>query len=120
MGSRRVRIALGASAALLLLAAAVVAGVVAKTNPSARHQLQMTEKGAVSVAFAKHSEDLLSAKVGDSESPTSWAEEQYQLNGGDQITADNILGAQAAFSAIAQRGVGQGKNSTSSWFSLGP
>src|SRR5205823_641465 len=42
------------------------------------------------------------------------------LNGGDDITADNLLGAQSAFSAIQGNGVGNGKNSTTSWFSLGP
>jgi hypothetical protein len=61
------------------------------------------------------------AKIGDTrDNPTSWADLNYQLNGGDQITADNIFGAQAAFSAIQKSGVGKGKSSTTSWFSLGP
>jgi len=81
---------------------------------------ESTELDKISAAFAKHREELF-APVGQSgESPTSWAEENYQLNGGDQITPDHIAGAQAAFSAIQRNGVGQGKNSTTSWFSLGP
>ena len=32
----------------------------------------------------------------------------------------NIAGAQAAAAAIQKRGIGRGKNSTSSWYSLGP
>src|SRR5213080_2453484 len=84
-------------------------------------ELQWTEIGKVSAAFAKHTEDLFAAKVGAAgESPTSWADENYQLNGGDQITAGNISGARAAFNVIQKSGVGQGKTSTSSWFSLGP
>ena len=75
----------------------------------------------MSAAFARHREDLFAAKVGAAgESPTSWAEENYELNGGDQITAGDITGARAAFSAIQKQGVGKGKTSTASWFSLGP
>jgi len=85
---------------------------------TSRH-LQWTEHGLVSPAFARHAEDVFS-KRDAGESPTSWAEENYQLNGGDQITASNIAAARAAFSAIQKRGVGKGKTSTSSWFSLGP
>ncbi len=120
MSSKHLRIALGAVAALLLITAAVVAGVVTKSGASARSHLQLTEEGPVSAAFAQHSEELFSAKVGEGESPVSAAEENYQLNGGDQISADNIIGAQQAFSAIQKRGLGQGKGSTASWFSLGP
>jgi len=54
------------------------------------------------------------------ESPTSLADQNYQLNGGDSITADNIAGAQAAFAAIQKNGVGAGKNSMTSWFQIGP
>jgi len=93
------------------------------SNPSlaTSQKLQWTEDGKMSAAFAKHREDLFAAKVGPAgESPTSWADENYQLNGGDQITAAQIGGAQAAFSAIQKKGVGSGKNSTTSWFSLGP
>src|SRR5205823_3962791 len=82
---------------------------------------QWTEDGKMSAAFARHREDLFAAKVGAAgESPTSWAEENYELNGGDQITAGDITGARAAFSAIQKQGVGKGKTSTASWFSLGP
>jgi hypothetical protein len=105
---------------LAAVAAAIAVGVFARGGNSAGDREQ-TESGPVSEAFARHQEDLFAAKVGDAaESPTSWADEQYQLNGGDQITADDIAGAQAAAEAIAKRGTGQGKNSTSTWFSLGP
>jgi hypothetical protein len=83
------------------------------------HQFGEHHRG--SAAFLKHSEDLFAAKVGDAgESPTSATDENYQLNGGDDITADNVTGAQAAFSAIQKNGVGQGKNSTTAWYALGP
>src|SRR5438105_6946551 len=121
MPSKHLRIALGVVAALVLVTAAVLASVMTKSGASARSHLELTENGAVSEAFAKHSEDLFAAKVGNAgESPTSWAEEQFQLNGGDQITAGNIFGAQAAFSAIQKKGIGQGKGSAGAWFSLGP
>jgi hypothetical protein len=93
------------------------------SNPSLAksQELQWTEDGKMSAAFAKHREDLFAAKVGAAgESPTSWADENYQLNGGDKIAASDIAGARAAFSAIQKKGVGNGKTSTSSWFSLGP
>src|SRR5260370_11414951 len=101
-------------AGALVLTAVGIALIAVKTSTAPEH-------GVVSAAFLKHTEDLFAAKVGDAgESPMSAAEENYQLNGGDAITADNIAGAQAAFSAIQKNGVGQGKNSTTSWFALGP
>src|SRR5437588_7269262 len=82
---------------------------------------QFGENHRGSAAFLKHTEELVAAKVGDlDESPTSWADQNYQLNGGDSITADDITGAQAAASAIASNGLGAGKNSTNPWFALGP
>src|SRR6516164_6050762 len=82
---------------------------------------QFGERHMGSGKFLKHTEELVAAKIGDmDESPTSLADENYQLNGGDEITPDQIAGARAAFSAIQTRGVGSGKNSTTSWFSLGP
>jgi hypothetical protein len=102
--------------AVTITSAAAAMAFVALNNtglPTAGH-------GVVSAAFAKHTEELF-AKVGTvAEGPTSWAEENYELNGGDQITAGDISGAQAAFSAIQKRGIGKGKTSASSWFSLGP
>jgi hypothetical protein len=117
----RSRHALGLLGLTLLVAAALVAAAVSSSGSSeAKGASVYTENGKVSAAFDKHTEDLFS-KTGDSgDSPTSWAEQQYQLNGGDAITADNIAGAQAAAAAIANRGVGQGKKSTSSWYPLGP
>ena len=106
------------SAASLLVMVAVVMGVSSISVPPQR---QATEKGMVSAAFARHTEDLFAAKVGAAgENPTSSADENYQLNGGDQITADHLLGAQASFSVIQKNGVGQGKNSTTAWYPLGP
>jgi hypothetical protein len=121
--SKQMRLARVGVAALVLLASAVAAAVAttSSSNTSAQHRSLMTEKGAVSEAFALHTQELIEAKVGDSgEGPASWADQNYELNGGDAITADNIAGAQAAAAAIQKRGIGQGKNSTASWYSLGP
>ena len=111
----------GSGVALISAAAAMALVAIKPSNPSltTSQEPQWTEDGKMSAAFAKHREDLFAAKVGAAgESPASWADENYQLNGGDQITASNISGARAAFSAIQKKGVG--KKSTTSWFSLGP
>src|SRR5262245_20853098 len=100
--------------------AAVALGLSGISLRSVHPIRESTELGKVSAPFAKHREELF-AHIGlTGESPTSWADQNYQLNGGDQITPDHIAGAQAAFSAIQRRGVGQGRNSTTSWFLLGP
>ena len=100
-----------------LVVAAVALGL---SSLSVKSPRQFGEHHRGSAAFAKHAEGLF-AKVGDAgESPASWADENYQLNGGDQITAGNIAGARAAFNAIQKKGIGSGKSSTTSWFSLGP
>jgi hypothetical protein len=99
----------------------VAAAALGLSSLSVQSPRQFGEHHRGSAAFLKHTEDLFAAKVGDAaESPTSWAEENYELNGGDQITTDDISGARAAFSAIQKSGVGQGKSSTTSWFALGP
>src|SRR5437588_4825951 len=101
-----------------LVVAAVALGL---SSFSTKPTVQFSENHTGSAAFLKHTEDLFAAKVGAAgEKPASWADQNYQLNGGDQITAGNISGARAAFSAIQKRGVGLAKTSTSSWFSLGP
>src|ERR1700693_6045231 len=119
------RFAVGPLGLALVVAAGLVAAAVSSSGSpsgSAHPYRQLSEKGAVSPAFAQHTEDLFAAKVGGlDEAPTSAADENYQLNGGDAITADNVLGAQAAFSTIQKSGgVGKGKNSTTAWYSLGP
>src|SRR6267378_4477954 len=97
----------------------VAAAALALSSFSTRPTIQFGEDHRGSAAFLKHTEDLFAARVGSAgESPASWADENYQLNGGDQITADNIAGARAAFSAIQKSGIGNGKNSTAAWFSL--
>src|SRR6266513_4713491 len=102
-----------------LVVAAVALGL---SSLSAQSPRQFGEHHRGSAAFLKHTEDLFAARVGPAgESPASWADENYQLNGGDQITAGNIAGARAAFSAIKTKGaIGSGKTSTAAWFSLGP
>src|SRR5438874_4727848 len=106
------------AAGSLVVAAAALGLSSLSTQPTAK----FGENQRGSAAFLKHKEDLLAAKVGPAgESAASWADENYQLNGGDQITANNIAGARAAFSAIKTKGaIGSGKNSTAAWFSLGP
>lgn len=126
----RSRLALGLLVAVALVAAAV-SSIVGSSNAS--HAWAYTENGKVSKAFERHLDEVVfsdnksggavrhSAKVGDAgENPTSYADQSYELNGGDEITADNLLGAQAAFTSIQNNGVGNGKNSTTAWFSLGP
>jgi hypothetical protein len=113
----------GSGVALISAAAAMALVAVKPSSPSlaTSQEPQWTEDGKMSAAFAKHREDLFAAKVGAAgESPTSWADENYQLNGGDQINASNIAGARTAFSKIQKAGIGKGKTSTASWFSLGP
>src|SRR5207247_4033412 len=111
------------SGVTLISAAAALALVAVKPSSSplaTSPELQWTEDGKMSAAFAKHREDLFAAKVGAAgESPASWADENYQLNGGDQITAADISGARAGFTKIQKAGVGIGKSSTASWFLLG-
>src|SRR5882724_10502899 len=104
----------------ILVSVAVALGVSGISVRSVHPSRQSVEPGKVSGAFAKHREELFAHVGSAGESPASWAQENYELNGGDQITFDNIVGARAAFSAIQKRGVGKGKSSTSSWFSLGP
>src|SRR4051812_73010 len=100
----RSRFALGLLGLALVVAAGFAAAAVSlsgSSRVSGHPYRQLTENGAVSPAFAQHTEDLFAAKVGDAgENPTSAADENYQLNGGDAVTAENVLGAQAAFGAI--------------------
>ena len=79
---------------LVLAAAAALSLSTVSTQVSS----QFGERHRGSAAFLKHTEDLVAAKIGDlDESPTSWADQNYQLNGGDSITDSDIAGAQAAF-----------------------
>src|SRR5256714_4661926 len=99
-----------------LVVAAVALGL---SSFSTQPTVQFGEEHRGSAAFLKHTEELFAAKIGDQdESPTSWADQNYQLNGGDSITGADIAAAQAAASAIAANGAG--KNSTTSWYALGP
>src|SRR5437763_9354961 len=113
----------GSGVTLMSAAAALALVAVSPSDPSlaTSQDRQSSERGKISAAFAKHSEELFAAKVGAAgESPTSWAEQNYELNGGDQITGGDITGARTAFNVIQKSGIGKGKTSTSSWFSLGP
>jgi hypothetical protein len=104
-----------------LLLAAGVLGYSALKVSSPPLLGKSTAKAALPNKFRRDVDQTVFAKIGDtSDNPTSWADLNYQLNGGDQITADQIAGAQAASSAIQKKGVGKGKSSTTSWFSLGP
>src|SRR5437868_1642363 len=85
------------TATTLVSAAAALALVAIKPSSpllGTSRTRELTERGKVSAAFAKHTEELFAAKVGGvGEKPASWAEENYQLNGGDEITSKNIAGA---------------------------
>jgi len=114
--TKRFRIA----AVLLFVAVAASAvGLLTKSNRAPVFTRQApAEQGR---AFAKHDLDLFSKKgTGDKEGPASYADQVAELNAypAASISADQIAGAQAANAALTA--VGKGKNSTSSWFSLGP
>jgi len=107
-----------AAAAIVALAAigmALVAGSV-KSGPLA--QSGGEQRG---LAFVKRNVDVFSKKS-SGESPASYADQVASLNAypGDSITSDEIAGAQSAGAALNKRGNGNGKSSTSTWFSLGP
>lgn len=114
--SKRFRIA----AVLLFVAAAASAvGLLTKSSRTpvfTRHASEQQGR-----AFAKHDQDLFSKKqTGDKEGPASYADQVAELNAypAASVSAAQIAGAQAANAALV--GKGQGKNSTSSWYSLGP
>src|SRR2546430_15881629 len=105
------------AAGSLVVAAAALGLSSFSTQPTA----QFTENHRGSAAFLKHTEDLFAAKVGPAgESPASWADENYQLNGGDQITAGNISRARSAVNVSQKKSGGKSKTSTASWVSLCP
>src|SRR5215831_18092601 len=109
-----------AVAGTLVISAAALGFTAMKTS-SPPSLSKATTKAALPNKSRRDVDQTVFAKIGDtSDSPTSWADLNYQLNGGDHITGDQITGAQAAFSAIQKNGNGQGKNSTAAWFSLGP
>src|SRR5262245_54628019 len=74
---------------------------------------------AGSRAYARHTEAL---GIADREGPASYADQMAELNAfpSDSISADELAGAQAAFSDIKGHGYGRRKHSTSSWYSPGP
>jgi hypothetical protein len=114
--SKRLRafLALALVLGVAVLAAALLGG--SSSSPAAREGSE--HQG---LAFQKHMEDL--PGIADREGPASYADQVIELNAypSDAITADEIAGAQAAGASLASRGgVGKGKNSTTSWYSLGP
>jgi hypothetical protein len=102
---------------------AIVAAAMALVSGSAKIGPLASKKGSEQrgLAFLKRNVDLFSTK-GKGDSPASYADQMASLNAypGDSITSDEIAGAQSAGAALAKKGVGQGKGSTASWFSLGP
>jgi hypothetical protein len=109
-----------AVAGTLVISAAALGFTAMKTS-SPPSLGKSTAKAALPNKFRRNVDQTVFAKIGDTnDNPTSWADLNYQLNGGDQITGSDIAGARAAFSVIQKSGVGKGKSSTTSWFSLGP
>jgi hypothetical protein len=102
--------------ALVAAAIALVAGSVQHGSPLAREGSE--QQG---LAFKQHTQELFS-KQGNQEGPLSYADQVYELNAypDSTISADQIASSQDAGAALASRGVGKGKSSTSSWYSLGP
>ncbi len=114
--SKRLRavVALG-----LVLGVAVAAGLLlasSATRPLA-HQSGEEQGG---LAFQRHVMD--SPGDPNREGPASYPDQVAELNAypGDAVTAEQIAGAQSAGASLASRGVGKGKNSTTSWYALGP
>lgn len=115
--SKRFRIA---AVLLFVTAAASVVGLLTKSSRTPVFTRHGAEQQGL--AFAKHDMDLFSKKgTGDKEGPLSYADQVAELNAypAESVSADDIAGAQAANAALTN-GVGKGKNSTSSWYSLGP
>lgn len=109
-----------ALAGTLVISAAALGFTAMKTS-SPPSLGKSTAKASLPNKSRRDVDQTVFAKIGDAgDSPASWAEQNYQLNGGDQITGSDIAGARAAFSVIQKSGVGKGKSSTTSWFSLGP
>ena len=102
------RIAIAGS--LVISAAAL--GFTAMKTSSPPSLGKSTAKAALPNKFRRDVDQTVFAKIGDtSDNPASWADLNYQLNGGDQITAGDIAGARAAFSAIKTKGaIGNGKS----------
>src|SRR4051794_9055277 len=73
------------------------------------------------LAFVKRDVDLFSKK-GAGDSPASYADQMAQLNAypDTTISGDEITAAQNAGMALNKQGLGKGKHSTTSWYSLGP
>lgn len=114
----RTRYRVTAAAVLVALAATALA-LVAGSVKSGSGSLGASEhKG---LAFVKRNVDVFAKKRGG-ESPASYADQMASLNAypGVSITPDEIATAQAAGASLNKKGIGKGKNSTSTWFSLGP
>jgi len=112
--SKRVRIiAAAVLVAAVATAVAFIAGS-ARTTPLARESHE--GQGAAS----QRHQDLLG--LGSREGPATYADQVEELNAypAASVTADQIAGAQAASVQNASHGKGNGKHSTTSWFSLGP
>src|SRR5207244_2879069 len=103
----------------LVLGVAVAAGLLlasSGTRPLAHESGE--EQGGL--AFQRHVMD--SPGDPNREGPASYPDQVAELNAypGDAITAEEIAGAQSAGASLVSRGVGKGKHSTTSWYSLGP
>jgi hypothetical protein len=106
--------------AIAVIGLAVFGGSLRSKDPTAARVRPSEEQGR---AFASRDRDLFSLKkTGDKEGPTSYIDQLAELNAypGGSISADEIASARDANAALKAKGVGQGKNSTTSWFSLGP
>jgi hypothetical protein len=84
--TRRVWVVGGLVAAAAVVAA-LAAGLIARSDPvAARPQPALSERGehselGGSQAFRRHQEDLFAARGEPGEGPTSWAQENFELNG---------------------------------------
>ena len=113
--SKRLRVAaiVGLVAVVAALAAALLGGSTS-SGPTAREGSE--HQG---LAFKRHTQELLSN--GNKEGPASYADQVEQLNAypAATVTAENVEGARAAFTAIQTRQLPRG-HSFDSWYNLGP
>ena len=79
-----------------------------------------------SASFARHLDRLTRAIPGNvsepEEGPGGAAEERFEqlVYPADDLPLAHLAGARAAFADVKARGVGRGRNSTDTWFELGP
>ncbi|HEY2353798.1 MAG TPA: hypothetical protein VGH79_02720 [Gaiellaceae bacterium] len=104
--------------AIVALAAAAIALVVSTTK--AKGELAAPGHEELGLAFSQRNTDAFAAG-GDEDSPMSYADQMAELNAypAHSISAQQLAAARIASATLNKKGP-KGRNSTTSWFSLGP